>query len=205
MRIAIASIVLVITTIIATFSIAAPQEEHPKPSKPTDAPRTAQRPHQPAPPPDITESPAAKFVGTWEGTASHALPGQDKPSMVDMVEKVEWRMGETALLIEGRGVMKDDATGEENVVHDALAVVRFDPRTHKLMFHAFKAGEPSNVSELEMVDNGDMRWFIEPAPGRMVRFTISLTDDTWTEIGEFSPDGGVTYQPFMQMNLKRVK
>jgi hypothetical protein len=168
------------------------------------APQTQQRP--PAEPlPELKDSPAARFVGTWKGTATHSMPGQAEPSEVEMVETVQWKMGESALLIEGRGVMKDDATGEETVVHDAMAVIRFDPRTRKLMFHAFKVGEPANVAELEMLGNGDMRWSLQPAPQIMIRFTISITDDTWTEIGEMSRDGGVTYHPFLQMNLERVK
>jgi streptogramin lyase len=185
--------VLVVVALVAVLLTAAAQQHGKDQHRPQHAPL-----------PDIKQSPAAKFVGTWQGTATHSMPGQAEPSEVDMVEKVQWKMGESALLIEGRGVMKDE-TGAEKVVHDAMAVIRFDPRTHKLMFHAFKVGEPANVAELELLDNGDMRWFLEPAPGRMVRFTISLTDDTWTEIGEFSPDGGVNYMPFMQMNLKRVE
>jgi len=172
------------------------------------APRVAQHRPQPAPPPDIKSSPAAKFIGTWKGTASHRMPGQAEPHVANVTEHAEYRLGDTAVFFEGRGTIIDDATGQEQVVHDAIGIVRFDPRSHKLMFHGFKTGEPAVETELEVRENGDMVWFMKPAgapPAAKLRFTISLTDDTWRETGEFSPDDGKTYMPFMEMNLTRVK
>jgi len=193
MRSAIAIIAFIIAAVVATLAIAAPQ-----------AAQTPQRP--PAEPLiNIKDTPMAKFVGSWTGTATHqARPGA-APNVVNMTEKAEWKLGETAIFVEGRGVMTDAETGEERVVHDAIGIIRVDQKSRKLMFYGFKAGEPANESELEVLDDGSMRWFMRPAPNALVRFTIHVTDETYTEVGEFSRDGGITFTPFMEMSLQRDK
>ena len=44
-------------------------------------------------------------------------------------------------------------------------------------------------------------WFIAGPQGR-IRFTITLTANSWREVGEVEHEGG--WRPFMEMNLKRV-
>lgn len=46
-------------------------------------------------------------------------------------------------------------------------------------------------------------WGFEVEGGE-VRYTITLGGDTWHEVGEFSPDGGKTWLPTLEMTLMRV-
>lgn len=198
--------VFIFAAVIAFVGVVSFAQQSPHSSP--HAPASPQRPAAPAPLPDLKSTPLAKFIGRWEGESSMAMPGgpgsAPQPQIAKVVETAQWKLGGTAVLVEGRGAMNDPATGEERVVHDALGLMRFDPKSRSLRFLAFKANEPTVDAELQTLDNGDLRWAMEPAPGRHVRFTITLTDDTWKEIGEFSPDGGQTWRQFLTMNLKRV-
>lgn len=160
------------------------------------------RPERP-PAPDLKSSPIAKFVGEWEGEAVQMMPGGGSHT-ARVHERAQWKLGGAALMIEGRGTIKDEETGKETVVHEAFGVIRYDPVTKGLRFHAFRANEPAVDSPLEILDNGDIRWSLSPAPGHTMRFTITLTSDTWVEIGEYSPDEGKTWMPMIRMNLKRI-
>ena len=194
--------VLVFAAVIAFAGVVSFAQQHPP-----HAPGSPQRPPA-APLPDLKATPLAKFIGTWEGESKTSMPGPPgsapQSHVAKAVEKAQWKLGGSAIMVEGHGTIKDPATGQERTVHDALGLMRFDPRTRSLRFIGFRANEPTVDAELQVLENGDLRWAMEPAPGRSVRFTITLTDDTWKEVGEFSPDGGATWHKMLEMNLKRV-
>lgn len=154
--------------------------------------------------PNDPASHLAKFIGRWEGQSRMIIPGNAEPQIAHTLETAQWKLNQTAVLIEGLGTLKDPATGEDRIVHDALGIIRVDPKTNTLRFVAFKADQPMIETELEVLDTGDLRWSMQPAPNVTVRFTISLTDTTWKEIGEMSNDAGQTWREFLQMNLKRI-
>lgn len=47
-------------------------------------------------------------------------------------------------------------------------------------------------------------WGFEVEGGE-VRYTSIVEGDSWHEVGEFSPDGGKTWLPTLEMTLKRVE
>lgn len=149
----------------------------------------------------LEQSPIAAFVGQWTGTGVYQM-GPGKSETVQVKEKAEWRFDGKAILIEGLGTVTDEDGSTRNV-HDALAIVRVDEATGKVMMHAFKPDQAPVVSEITVTDDGKMQWGFEPAPGQAVRFTIECTETTWKESGEFSPDGGTTWYGFFEMNLDK--
>jgi hypothetical protein len=158
----------------------------------------------PEPAAALVDSPIAKMIGRWEGEAWYTVGPPGAPRRhVRMVETAEWRMNRNAIVIEGTGEVVDAATEQEKIGHNAIAVVRADPKTQALKFHAFKLNEPPVDSDLEVLEGGEMRWGFAPFPGAETRFTITLTDDEWVEIGEFRQGEGAWNQ-FMEMTLKRV-
>ena len=151
----------------------------------------------------LERSPIARMVGEWTGTGVFQLgPGQTET--VDVTEKAEWRLGRKAILVNGLGTVTED-DGSERVVHDAVGVIRIDEATGKIMIHAFKADAEPIVSEIEVLEDGRLRWGFEPGPGQRVRFTLEFHEDgkRWTETGEFSPDGGKSWFGFFEMGLER--
>lgn len=158
---------------------------------------------QAAEPTALERSPVARMVGEWTGTGVFQMgPGQTET--VDVTEKAEWRLGRKAILVSGLGTVTED-DGSERVVHDAVGVIRIDEATGKIMIHAFKADAEPIVSEIEVLEDGRLRWGFEPGPGQRVRFTLEFLEDgkRWTETGEFSPDGGKSWFGFFEMGLDR--
>jgi hypothetical protein len=46
-------------------------------------------------------------------------------------------------------------------------------------------------------------WSVPAGPNAMIRFTATVKNNTWREIGEYVAEGGTPKQTF-EMNLKRI-
>jgi hypothetical protein len=139
----------------------------------------------------------ASFEGRWEGEG-WARMGPTEPVPFTSTEVVESRLEGRVLIVEGLHYGKE--SGE--VVHHALATISWDSRAGKYRFRSHLASGRSGDHEAELLD-GKFVWGMEiPDRGR-IRYTITIEDDTWHEIGEFSADGVEWHQTF-QMDLKRV-
>ena len=151
----------------------------------------------------LEQSPIANRVGRWEGKGVYQL-GPGRSEEVVVTESAQWRLGNNAILVNGLGTTTDD-DGTERTVHDAVGIIRYDEKG-KLVIHAFKADASPIISEIKILDDGRLEWGFEPGPGQVVRFRLEFLDEgnAWRETGEFSPDGGKTWFPFFEMNLKRT-
>lgn len=142
------------------------------------------------------------WVGEWEGSGwALSRAGRDE---FTIHESVEPKLGGLALLVQGLGTSKHPETGEEIVTHDALAVVTWDPEGDRYVFQHYTADGRHGQAELEQTAEG-WRWgFRDPHSGVHVRFTAEIGEQTWHERGEVSLDGGATWRPMLEMELKRV-
>ena len=139
------------------------------------------------------------MVGRWRGDAWMAREGGQRVETV-MTETVERKLGGTVLLIEGLGQVPAEGGGEPRVVHHALAVLSFDPRTGGYQMRSHLANGLSGDFAVTLVDGG-VSWSRE-VPGGTVRNTARFTGDEWHEIGEFSRDG-TTWLQVMEIRLRR--
>jgi hypothetical protein len=139
------------------------------------------------------------MVGRWRGEAWMAREGGQRVETV-MTETVERKLGGTVLLIEGVGQIPAAGGGEPRVVHHALAILSFDPRTGGYQMRSHLANGLSGDFVVTLVDGG-VRWSRE-VPGGTVRNTARFTADEWHEIGEFSRDGA-TWTQVMEIRLRR--
>jgi hypothetical protein len=141
----------------------------------------------------------AVMVGEWRGTSSSIRPDGSR-EIAEMHEQIRWKLDETVLLIEGRGV---NESGE--VAHNALAVLSFDPFTRSYKFNSHIAQGLQTAASFEVLEpNVKFRWGYETLAGK-IRFTLTFSEDGthWHEIGEFSRDGE-TWFPTLEMNLDKV-
>jgi hypothetical protein len=142
----------------------------------------------------------SKMVGKWEGEATVQLgPGQTHK--VKQTEHVQSKLGGNVLLVEGLGKEKG-ADGVEKVVFQAMAICAYDAKDKTYKFHAFRDNGMSTIANAEVTDSG-MIWGFEDGRGGKIRYTITLTDDTWTEIGEYLMEGQPA-RKFFDMTVKRV-
>ena len=139
---------------------------------------------------------AGKFAwmdGIWRGTATTRGPGGEHK--VTHTERVGTMLGGTLRVIEGRSFNLDGSIG-----FNAFAVISFDPATKTYDFRSYALGRSG---DFVITPNADGYVWEIPAGPATIRYTATVKDKVWTEIGERV----VTGQPamrFFEMHLTRV-
>ncbi len=131
------------------------------------------------------------WVGHGEGT------NQDGTGYsVTQTERMGPMLGGDVIVIEGRGY-KDDGT----VGFNALGVVSWDPQSGKYELRSYAMGY-SGTFELKPTADGYI-WETPAGPGAVIRYTATVKDHPWREIGEYVGKGRPPVKTF-EMNLERV-
>lgn len=153
----------------------------------------------------LAEHPVARMVGEWRGTVTTmGRDGQWHEGVA--VERARWNLAGTAIIVEGYGYTEDPATRERTVRHDAIGVIEHDADADAPRFYARRAGAPFESHTLKADPaTGVMTWSPKTPPGVTVRFTLTITEKRWYEIGEMSPDGGQTWSRFLESDMARVE
>ncbi len=163
-------------------------------------------PGQDAPSPGPAEmmKRVAFLAGNWSGEGWMMFgPGQKRT--FTGTETVTSKLDGTVLVIEGLHKAAGTAGGPERVIHNALAVVSFDPVTKKFKFQSYLADGRNTAAEAEAPEKNTFIWWLKDARGGTSRFTIRLDDrGDWVEIGEYSMDGK-TWRQFFEMKMRREK
>lgn len=157
-------------------------------------------------PPDLGEQRAAMarfagLVGQWQGEAVTAGPN---PAVVHQTERVERALDGLLLVVNGAGYATPDRAGAP--VFQAMAVISYDDRRDAYEFRAYTHQGYASTGAGEFLADGSFRWTPTPggeSPVRM-RFTIRFDESAWRETGEMSRDGGQTWTPTLEMNLRRA-
>lgn len=130
------------------------------------------------------------LTGVWKGEGWMMGRNGEKHKFRQM-ERVQFKLDSTALLVEGRGV----AGGK--ITHDALAVITYDAKNENYNFQSFLFTGKQGKFEAELRDSKFV-WHVSDDR----RFTIEVNaEGQWHEIGEFNRDG--TWSQFFEMTLER--
>ncbi|MEO9473900.1 MAG: hypothetical protein ABJG41_00125 [Cyclobacteriaceae bacterium] len=154
--------------------------------------------------PDFSKEVKAKvadfdfMIGTWTGTGEMMMPGGSSTSNVR--EVISYKAGKTVIQMEGLGTI-DLPNGETKVVHDALGVLSYDFFQKKYKLNSFISKGMQTEANIELKGDGKAVWWFD-AGGMTIRYTLSVADGKWNEIGERSPDGEI-WTKFFEMNLVR--
>jgi hypothetical protein len=144
------------------------------------------------------------LAGNWKGEGWIEM-GPGGRSTFKQTEAVQSKLNGTVIIVEGLGTGKLASSGQEGVVHNALAVISYDSTAKKYLFRAFRADGNYVDANVTMGEKGLIWGFRNPQQGGEIRYTIKLTDaGQWFEIGEFSMDGK-QWRKFFEMTLQRVK
>ena len=134
------------------------------------------------------------MVGDWEGSG-WAMNNQARVKE-EFTQTEEIRFDLDSTIIKVRGIGKSDGS----IIHDAIAFISPNPKGGFFMTSFLGDGRGGKY-ELTG-SNGNYVWKI-PTPQGTVIYTITITESTWKEVGDFEINGQL--YPFFEMNLKRIK
>jgi hypothetical protein len=133
--------------------------------------------------------------GVWRGPASGTNRDGTK-YQVTQTERIGPLLGGDVMVLEGRGYKDDGTTG-----FNALAVISYDPRKATFEMRSYAMGF-AGTFELKLTDTGYV-WEVPAGPNAIVRYTATVSGDSWREVGEFVAAGKPPV-PTFEMNLKRI-
>ena len=145
-----------------------------------------------------TEPLFANLIGNWEGEGWTML-GPEQRVEFDQVEIIESKANGHVVVVEGLGNNKE--TGE--LAFQAFGIFSYDVVNQKYQFTAYQTNGYSITVEPELTDDSFV-WGFDTGQGT-IRYTANITDTTWSQIGEFSPDGGENWFQTFEMNLTKTE
>jgi hypothetical protein len=132
--------------------------------------------------------------GVWRGTAWTMRPDGKKHELTQ-TERIGPFLDGTVKVIEGRGYEADGKVG-----FNALGIVSFDPATSSYTMRSYAMGQAGDFKLTPAADG--FVWEI-PAGPMTIRYTATIKDGTWREVGDRIAPGKEPVR-FFEMNLTRV-
>lgn len=140
-------------------------------------------------------TPLAVLDGTWRGEAVVLQPDGTRLKLTQ-TERVGPMLDGTLRVIEGRGFRADGS-----LAFNAFAVISFSPRSGRYTFRSYAMGYVGDYP-LELRPDGFV-WSITLPDGVQLRYTITVKDDRWIEVGERIAPGQPPVKT-LEMSLKRI-
>lgn len=140
------------------------------------------------------------LVGEWRGEG-WIQTGPERREFKG-AERIEPKLSGLLLLIEGLHHRKE-AGHENEVAHEALAVVSYDPRSQSFRFRAYTATGQTVESDAK-VSPKQLEWGFEPTPGMKIQYVIKIDEKgRWVETGDMSREGAPPRR-FFEMTLTKA-
>lgn len=136
----------------------------------------------------------ARFDGIWRGSAWTILSNGTRHD-ITQTERIGPMLDGSIKVIEGRGYEADGRTG-----FNAFGIISYDQSKTSYTLHSYAQGYAGDF-ELKLNDTG-YTWEIPAGPVR-IRYTATVTDSTWLEVGDRLMPGRPAVR-FFEMSLKRI-
>ena len=137
--------------------------------------------------------PLAMMDGVWRGPAWTMLPtGKHE---ITQTERIGPFLDGQIKVIEGRGYNADGTVG-----FNSFGIVSFDPAKKEYTLHSHALGR---AGDFKLTPTSDGYVWEIPAGPMTIRYTATIKDGAWKEVGERIAPGQAPVQ-FFEMNLKRV-
>ena len=131
--------------------------------------------------------------GRWRGPAVVQTAAGER--RVTQTERIGSLLDGTLLVMEGKGFQSDGSVG-----FHAFGILSFDPAADTYTLRSYAQGY---AGTFKLVPNGAGYVWEIPAGPATIRYTATLHDGSWTEVGDRVVPGQPP-QRFFQMDLKRV-
>ena len=132
--------------------------------------------------------------GVWRGPAWSVTPAGRRELV--QTERIGAFLDGSIRVIEGRGYLADGTVG-----FNALGVISFDPQSRSYRMNSWAMGFAGEFP-LTLTETGYV-WEVPAGPGATTRYTATIRDGSWREVGERIVAGAAPVQIF-EMNLRRV-
>ncbi|HYD13772.1 MAG TPA: DUF1579 domain-containing protein [Allosphingosinicella sp.] len=132
--------------------------------------------------------------GVWRGPA-WSLAAGGRREMIQ-TERMGPMLGGAIRVMEGRGYTPDG-----NVAFNAFGIVSYDPDRRAYSLTSYALGHHATVP-LTLTDTGFV-WETPAGPGAIIRYTATIRDGTWHEVGERIAPGQPPLR-VVELNLRRV-
>lgn len=132
--------------------------------------------------------------GVWRGPAWTVLPSGERHT-ITQTERIGPFLDGSVKVIEGRGY---DADGK--VTFNAFGIVSYNPAKGSYTLHSYAQGQAGDFVLTPTADG--YVWEI-PAGPMTIRYTATIKDGAWREVGDRVAPGKEPVR-FFEMNLKRV-
>jgi len=139
------------------------------------------------------------LLGEWEGTGWAMGPGGQR-SEFRVQEQITAQADGHGVSLQGMGW--SDINGEERVVHNAFGLLwagydgQYHMRSVVMQGHTAEA-----VAE---IGNNTLRWAMSAGPMGEYRYTSTVENDVWHEVGERRMPGETDWTVFLEMTLERT-
>ena len=134
------------------------------------------------------------MLGTWRGPG-HGF-NQSGPYQVTQTERIGSFLNGTLIVIEGKGFTPDGGVG-----FNAFGIISYDTQTSSYRIHSYALGHSGDFA-LTPTDTGYV-WEVPAGPNAVIRYTATLKDGLWTEVGDYVATGQPPRRIF-EMNLRRT-
>ena len=139
-------------------------------------------------------APLAFMDGVWRGTAWAVLPSGEKHTLTQ-TERVGPFLDGAVKVVEGKGYEADGKVG-----FNAFATIAYNPSTRAFTMHSYAQG---NVGDFAFTPTADGFVWEIPAGPMTIRYTATIKDGTWHEVGDRIVPGKDPVR-FFEMTLKRI-
>lgn len=136
----------------------------------------------------------AVMDGVWRGPAWTILPSGEKHH-ITQTERIGPFLDGSIKVLEGRGY---EASGK--VTFNAFGIIFYNPATQAYTLHSHAQGYAGDFALTPTADG--YIWEI-PAGPMTIRYTATIKDGAWREVGDRITPGKEPVR-FFEMNLKRV-
>lgn len=139
-------------------------------------------------------APLAFMDGVWRGPAWTILPSGEKHS-ITQTERIGPFLDGSVKVIEGRGYDPDG-----KVTFNAFGTISYNPAAKTFTLHSHAMG---NVGDFALTPTVDGYIWDIPAGPMTIRYTATIKDGAWREVGDRIAPGKEPVR-FFEMNLKRM-
>jgi len=139
-------------------------------------------------------APLAVMDGVWRGNAWTILASGQRHE-ITQTERIGPFLGGSVKVVEGRGYDPDGT-----VTFNAFGIISYDPATRGYRFHSYAQGRSGDFTLTPTADG--YVWEI-PAGPMTIRYTATIRDGAWREVGDRIVPGREPVR-FFEMNLRRV-